>query len=350
MTKNEQKRQRKRKWKKLKNELTRAFHRQTSHIPLPAVAIGALTAAALIILLAQHPFSTSDKQTRQNMVTTEVDEALEISSSPTPKPVTPTPENQISLSGGELQSQLRTMLSAAEGDWSIYVKNLDSNESFSINNQSMYAASLIKLYVMKECFLNLNDLVQDIDGQEADSHAYEYVMDMLEDMITVSDNDAYNNLVSLLSDSDSFLAGARLINADIQEWGYTDTTISHSLIPAEMDYVTTGGSNLTSVEDCGKLLEEIYRGTCVSASASEEMLALLMDQETTYKIPEVIPASVKVANKTGETDESEHDAAIVYGPTTDYILCVMSYDDTETGDSIGMIQQISEIVYEYLNP
>lgn len=55
------------------------------------------------------------------------------------------------------------------------------------------------------------------------------------------------------------------------------------------------------------------------------------------------------ANKTGETDTCQHDVAIVYGPSVDYILCVMSEDLTNSDDAVLTIQEISSTVYSYFN-
>ena len=54
------------------------------------------------------------------------------------------------------------------------------------------------------------------------------------------------------------------------------------------------------------------------------MLNLLKQQERTWKIPAGLPQGVKSANKTGELPDTENDAAIVFGETADYILCVMA--------------------------
>lgn len=56
----------------------------------------------------------------------------------------------------------------------------------------------------------------------------------------------------------------------------------------------------------------------------------------------------KIANKTGETDQDQHDIAIVYGEKTTYILCVMSENCPES-TAVTNIQNISKIVYNYLN-
>lgn len=64
------------------------------------------------------------------------------------------------------------------------------------------------------------------------------------------------------------------------------------------------------------------------------------------KIPAGLPEGTKCANKTGETDEYQHDAAIVYSPGGDYILCIMS---SNCGAAITNIQDISATVYDYFN-
>jgi len=56
---------------------------------------------------------------------------------------------------------------------------------------------------------------------------------------------------------------------------------------------------------------------------------------------------VKSGNKTGETDNYQHDAAIVYGKKTDYMIVIFSMANEYTG--INGIKEISSIVYNYLN-
>ena len=76
------------------------------------------------------------------------------------------------------------------------------------------------------------------------------------------------------------------------------------------------------------------------------MLDLLKNQQNTSKIPEGLGVDVPTANKTGETDEDQHDIAIVYGTKTTYILCVMSEN---ASNAIANIRNISRVVYNYLN-
>ena len=164
----------------------------------------------------------------------------------------------------------------------------------------------------------------------------------------LSDNESCNELVKLQKDSLDFKKGAEDINKYLEKEGYTETSVQHTLHPAASAQESLGGRNMTSVKDCGTLLEKIYKGECVSKEASEEMLNLLSNQENTWKIPQGLPDGIKSANKTGETDQDQHDIAIVYGEKTTYILCVMSENCPES-TAVTNIQNISKIVYNYLN-
>ena len=171
---------------------------------------------------------------------------------------------------------------------------------------------------------------------------------LLQDMITVSDNESSNELVRRLSpDGTDHEAGMQVVNRFAQAYGYGDTSQGRDLrdyreVPAE-------GENYTSVRDCGLFLERIYHGDCVSAQASAKMLDLLKQQTRTWKIPAGVPEGVVTANKTGELSDTENDAAIVYSPGGDYVLCVTSTGLTDTSAAQQNIVSISSTVYQYMN-
>ena len=252
-----------------------------------------------------------------------------------------------------LEPQLESMLPAYEGEWSVYVKNLETDEVISINNKPLYSASLIKAFVMAKTYEDMEDVLEHqaaIMKAEPDSAAVqEKVYDLLWNMITVSDNESCNELGRLQSDDHDFLEGAETVNEYLEKEDYEDTSYQSTLHPSKSPTISLGEHNTTSAEDCGLLLERIYKGECVSAEASEEMLNLLMNQKNTAKIPAGISADVTVANKTGETDTDQHDMAIVYGPKTTYILCVMSEGFKNSDEAVEHIREISGVVYNYLN-
>ena len=130
------------------------------------------------------------------------------------------------------------------------------------------------------------------------------IKQLLKEMITVSDNEACNQLVRYNSRSGSFTDGARTINKYLSANQYTETECHHTLHPASSSYIGDGRSNVSSARDCGVLLEHIYDGTCVSSKYSKEMLNLLLRQTRRWKIPAGLPSGIKVANKTGESSSA----------------------------------------------
>lgn len=256
------------------------------------------------------------------------------------------------LGMGTLEPKLTEMLESYPGEWSAYVKNLDSGEEILINNQSMYSASLIKAFVLADSYNEMENVMAN-EGQklkkEADSPEVKVkVDDLICNMITVSDNESFNELVRIQSEKNDFKEGAEKINEYLKEEGYGDTSVQHTLAPSASPSIGLGGRNTTSVKDCGMLLERIYKGDCVSKAASEEMLNILLQQEVDWKIPSGLSSDVKVANKTGETDTSQHDIAIVYGEKTTYIFCVMSQNCPES-TAIHNIRDLSRVAYYHLN-
>ena len=248
-------------------------------------------------------------------------------------------ENLPKETDGELNS-LREMLLAKtgsfNGEWSVYVKNLDSGRSVSINNGRVYAASLIKLYAMGAAYSKI----------EAGEISEESLANDLTNMITVSSNDAFNAIERTV--------GLEYTTDWCKENGYNDTFAKHGLTPSSNSWglqtKTNDGTNYTSVEDVGRFLESVYRGECVSEDASAKMLELLKAQKKTQKIPAGVPDGIVTANKTGETDENCHDAAIVYSYECDYILVVMTTAESgKAWDLEPNVTELSALVYNYFN-
>lgn len=252
-----------------------------------------------------------------------------------------------------LKPQLESVIAGYDGSWSVYVQDLETGEEIILNDTPMYSASLIKAFVMAKTFEDMELVLENEAKQmktDAENAAVQTkVDDLLTNMITVSDNESCNELGRLQSEKHDFLDGAQKVNEYLEKEGYSETSYQSTLHPSASPKLSLGERNMTSVKDCGLLLERIYRGECVSEEASEQMLELLKRQENTTKIPAGIKDEVETANKTGETDEDQHDIAIVYGVKTTYVLCVMSEGWKSGGDAVENIRNISSMVYNYLN-
>lgn len=238
-------------------------------------------------------------------------------------------DNKSVGSNMSLEESVNNAQAAAGGSWSVYVYVPGTGECLSTNENSMQSASLIKLYIMG-CIYEDYDVLSAANGS-LDSLLYQ--------MITVSDNSAANTLVSILGGGD-YSVGMQAVNNYCNEHGFYNTSMNRLMLQPN-----TYGDNYTSTGDCGRFLCMLYNG---EIPHSDEMISLLKQQTRTTKIPAGVPYGVMTANKTGELDYVQNDAAIVYGDTP-YIICVMSENLSSSEMAVQSIADISKWVYEYVD-
>ena len=232
-----------------------------------------------------------------------------------------------------LKEMLLDKINPLWGDYSIYVKNLDTNEYLVIHPRQQTPASLIKLFTLVYAFEKF---------ENGSLERTPSIQQLLVESIVVSCNNSFNHLLVLLGYG-NLVQGAINTTEFATLWGFEDTIVGGSLYPSYFEIV--GFSNLyTSVLDVGHLLENIYRGTMVNEEASKEMLDILLTQQWIGKIPAGLPEGTVTANKTGEIGYLEHDAAIVFTDNANYILVIMTEN---AGNAIFNIQVVSRLVYDY---
>lgn len=241
-----------------------------------------------------------------------------------------------------LLNQVQSLLPTDNGTWSVYVCNLLKDSDGTINDTPMQAASLIKLYIMGAVYENYGTIAQSHNSEEIDSN--------ISAMISVSDNDAANTLVNWLGNGND-AAGMTKVNNFCQEHGFTSTQMNRLLLASKEN-----GDNYTSVKDCGTFLKQIYQvvnGTLPSSTLAnaDAMYFQLKTQQRKNKIPAQLPEGVGTANKTGELDTVENDAAIIYDTAKgiDLVVCFMSQDLTDTGAAQNTIATDARAIYGYYN-
>ena len=241
-----------------------------------------------------------------------------------------------------LLNQVQSLLPTDNGTWSVYVCNLLKDSDGTINDTPMQAASLIKLYIMGAVYENYGTIAQSHNSEEIDSN--------ISAMISVSDNDAANTLVNWLGNGND-AAGMTKVNNFCQEHAFTNTQMNRLLLAGKEN-----GDNYTSVKDCGTFLKQIYQvvnGTLPSSTLAnaDAMYFQLKTQQRKNKIPAQLPEGVGTANKTGELDTVENDAAIIYDTAKgiDLVVCFMSQDLTDTGAAQSTIAADARAIYGYYN-
>jgi beta-lactamase class A len=195
----------------------------------------------------------------------------------------------------------------------------------------MTAASLIKLYIAGAVYENYDK----VRSQEASTNDTEA---LLNNMISVSDNDSANTLVKRLGNGDEN-RGMKIVNEFCKKHSFDDTEMNRLML------VNNGTENYTSVKDLIRILKAYYNG---ELDGSENVISYMKTQDRRGKIPAGIPEGITVANKTGELANVENDAAIVFLDDSPYILCVMTEDLSDSYDTIGKIGSLSRYIYKNL--
>lgn len=151
-------------------------------------------------------------------------------------------------------------------------------------------------------------------------------------LVNRSDNTAWMMLNRRLGDEK--------IRAELEEMGAENALYSNLT-----DYVATP-------EDVLLMLQKISDPSYTSAELSTEMLAAMTDTVSEDRIPEKLPAAVRVAHKFGSYGDNFGDAGIVFyedgqGVEKRYYLVVLSRGTGEY-DARDAIQSMSLAVYEAL--
>lgn len=241
-----------------------------------------------------------------------------------------------------LLAAIQEALGEGAASVSVAVRRLSDGLSASWQAERVfYAASLYKLAVLYEAYrqreLGLLDFeravpVTDVYVREDLGTLASVprlpngdlrVADAVRAMVTLSDNTSATILLDLL--------GHRNIDATLAALGLHATSVNTRELP-------------TTAADMARLMAAIVRGEGLSAAAAEEMVNLLMAQQTRAGIPRGVPVGVPVGNKTGTWSGALHDVAVVSAPTGPFVIAVL----TDGSGGWEVIARVAAVVYQYL--
>ena len=237
---------------------------------------------------------------------------------------------------------------------SLYYKNLRDNYEVMINpDRSWIPASTVKAYVVVEAYrqkrlrlINFDSRVtispENVVPTELESHDYQplragvkaTIRELIEAMITQSDNTAYNTLIDVLD--------RRNITSNLRKLGLNDTDVGEKLSLADIQYqvdaaVAGHQPNRTTAHNMGRLFDLLYQK---KVDDSEEILTIFKKQKFKDMIPAPLPLETIIAHKTGVWSPYYHDGGIVYKPNEPYVLVIFTNRDDAT-----VISRLSKIAY-----
>lgn len=219
---------------------------------------------------------------------------------------------------------------------SAYMKNLKTGEEIDLSSGKQKAASIIKLFVAGAVY-------QNIDEVKGNGYSENDIEELIDIMISESDNDACNDLVKMLGDSDAE-DGMKVVNNYISSLGYKNSHMGRLMLDFETDE-----ENYVDAAEIGDYLEKLYNSDMQnneSIEGAKKIISYMKKQKYTEKIPSVLPDDIATANKTGDLTDVDNDAAIVYGKDSDYIICIFADEVNDLSRSSEMILELSKLTYE----
>lgn len=203
--------------------------------------------------------------------------------------------------------------------YSLYVKDLKSGQLAVVGpDRSFESASLYKLFVASAIYQRI-DSGQLSYSDQAGGGTGNTVGGCLNLMITVSDNGCGQALGGLLNWNS--------LTQQMRAQGYGATNLS-----GEITY--------TSPRDVATLFQRLYAGSLLSPDSTNQFMNLLKTQKINNRLPQGLPAGTTFAHKTGDLDGYLHDAGIVFGPKTDYLVVMMGAPGANPNDFASLSQKL----------
>ena len=267
----------------------------------------------------------------------------------------------------KLKKNIEAAFAAQDGLYAIAFKDLQTGKTLYINEHEIFhAASTMKTPVLIEAYkqaaegkLTLNDSIAIINefksiadtsrftlsaADDSEFDLYKHIgekatlYNLLYQMIIASSNLATNIVIDKL--------GAENVTAIVRSLGGNDIKVLRGVEDGKA--YEKGLNNVVSAYDLALLFEKMAAGKMISPAASQAMIKILLDQKFNDIIPAKLPATVKVAHKTGFITGVRHDSGIVFLPDgRKYVLVLLSKNLTDEKAGIEAMANVSEMIYSY---
>lgn len=265
----------------------------------------------------------------------------------------------------KLQAKLTETIKGFNGDIGIYVKNLRTGKTVSINADTIFpTASIVKVPILLGIMnkIQTGELKYDQEIIYKDSLLYEgsdilgsfksgekiLLKKVMMLMLTTSDNTASLWLQSLAGN------GIR-INEILDSLGLVNTRVN-SRTPGREANRTQYGWGQTSPFEMGSIFEKIYKNEIISPAACERMMRCLgrnyWDEDEAIS---QIPPTIEVFSKNGCVNASRSEVLLVNAPNNPYIFCIFTKNNkdvswTHENEAWTIARNISATLWRYFEP
>jgi len=242
-------------------------------------------------------------------------------------------------------------------------------EYFLNADEALHPASTFKVHVMMEVFrqaherlLSLEDRIPIINSFTSIADGSKYSLDINDDAEQtlyprIGESETISELTRLMIVRSSNLAtnillevvGTKNVNSFIQALGIQGVTVRRGV--EDNAAFRLDMNNSATARGLTQTMQLIAEGKVVSREASEKMIEILLGQEFNESIPALLPKSVKVAHKTGWTDDVYHDTGIIFSENRKpYVLSIMTKGFAEEQGSTAhqCMANISRLIFEQI--
>lgn len=245
-------------------------------------------------------------------------------------------------------------MSRFPGRMGVYIKDLKTGRTWEYRSDELFpSASLVKVPIMVALFeklqkkeLRMDDELVLRRGEKRGGSGHlrwlRYgtrltVRQLLEKMITESDNTATNMLVNH-------------VGFDYLQNRFANMGLVYTKIYPEGLSLTSGRvekENYTTPREMAMLVEKIYAGEMINSKASAQMLEIMKRTKTHSRFAKLLPRSWELAHKTGMLRLSCHDVGVFFAPRGDYLMAVLTWKVPDYKYAANYIAQISKITFRY---
>lgn len=264
-----------------------------------------------------------------------------------------------------LETEIRSAIGGFNGDVGIYVKNLRTGKTVSINADTVFpTASIVKMSILTGIMdkIRKGELQYDQELVYKDSLLYEgedilgsfksgekiMLKKVIMLMLTTSDNTASLWLQSLAG------TGSR-INELLDSLGFIQTRVN-SRTPGREANRGVYGWGQTTPSEMGKLFEMIYRNQLFPPAICERMMRCLgrnyWDEDEAISM---IPPYIEVFSKNGCVNAVRSEAMLVNAPHNPYIFCVFTKNNkdiswTHANEAWTLARKLSSLLWDHFEP
>ena len=248
--------------------------------------------------------------------------------------------------------------------------DLETGAEYFLNaDEPLHPASTIKVHVMMEVFHQGEQGLLALEDQLPITNSFTSIADGGKFSLQM-DDDAEQTLYPRIGETESIAeltrlmivrssnlatnillekVGAKNVDDFIRSLGIEGVTVKRGV--EDKVAFRAGVNNSATARGLTETMNLIARKKVVSEEASEEMIQILLGQEFNESIPAHLPNIVKVAHKTGWTNEYYHDTGIIFPQgRKPYVLTIMTqgFEEDSEHEAHACMANISKRIYEQL--